>query len=87
MQSVEKSQYEKINNAGTMSLSGFKYADENGKTMNISTAEVQFNPSQVHLKQLNATTGKSDISVTGVLENFYGFIFRNQELKGNFNTF
>ncbi|WP_338647289.1 AsmA-like C-terminal region-containing protein [Flavobacterium sp. KS-LB2] len=85
MQSVEKSQYENINNAGTMSLSGFKYADENGKTMNISTAIVQFNPSQVNLKQLNATTGKSDISVTGVLENFYGFIFRNQELKGNFN--
>ena len=84
MQSVEKSQYENINNAGTMSLSGFQYADENGKTMNISTAVVQFNPSQVNLQQLNATTGKSDISVTGVLENFYGFIFRNQELKGNF---
>jgi hypothetical protein len=32
-----------INNAGTMSLSGFQYADENGKTMNISTAVVQFN--------------------------------------------
>ena len=85
MQSVEKSEYENINNAGTMSLSGFKYADENGKTMNISTAVVQFNPSRVNLQQLNATTGKSDISVTGVLENFYGFIFRNQELKGNFN--
>jgi hypothetical protein len=85
MQSVEKSQYEKINNAGNMSLSGFNYADENGKTMNISTALVQFNPSQVNLKELKATTGKSDISVTGVLENFYGFIFRNQELKGNFN--
>ena len=85
MQSVEKSQYQNINNAGTMSLSGFNYVDENGKTMNISTALVQFNPSQVNLKQLNATTGKSDISVTGVLENFYGFIFRNQELKGNFN--
>ncbi|MBC5862408.1 AsmA-like C-terminal region-containing protein [Flavobacterium turcicum] len=84
MQSVEKSEYEKINNAGTMSLSGFKYADENGKTMNISTAVVQFNPSQVNLKQLNATTGRSDISVSGILENFYGFIFRNQELKGNF---
>jgi hypothetical protein len=32
MQSVEKSQYENIN-AGTMSLSGFQYADENGKTI------------------------------------------------------
>jgi hypothetical protein len=85
MLSVEKSQYENIKNAGTMSLSGFKYVDENGKAMNISTALVQFNPSQVNLKQFNATTGKSDISITGVLENFYGFIFRNQELKGNFN--
>jgi hypothetical protein len=37
------------------------------------------------LKQFNATTGKSDLSVTGILENFYGFIFKNQELKGNFN--
>ncbi len=85
MQSVEKSQYQNIKNAGTMSLSGFKYADENGKTMNISNALVQFNPSEVHLQQFNATTGKSDLSVTGVLENFYGFMFRNQELKGNFN--
>lgn len=85
MESVEKSQYQNINNAGTMSLSGFKYADVNGKTMNISNALVQFNPSQVNLKQFNATTGKSDISVTGVLENFYGFIFKKQELKGNFN--
>ncbi len=85
MQSVEKSQYQNIDNAGTMSLSGFNYVDENGKTMNISNALIQFNPSQVNLKQLNATTGKSDISVTGVLENFYGFMFKNQELKGNFN--
>ena len=84
MASVEKSEYQKINNAGTMSLSGFNYADENGKTMKISTALVQFNPSKVNLKQFDATTGKSDISITGVLENFYGFIFRNQELKGNF---
>ena len=85
MQSVEKSQYQNIDNSGTMSLSGFKYADENGKTMNISQATVQFNPSRVNLQQFDATTGKSDLSVTGVLENFYGFMFRNQELKGNFN--
>jgi len=85
MQSVEKSQYQNINNAGTMSLSGFKYTDENGKSMNISTAEIVFNPSRVNLKQFKASTGKSDLSVTGVLENFYGFIFKNQNLQGNFN--
>jgi hypothetical protein len=85
MASVEKSQYQNINNAGTMSLSGFNYTDENGKGMNISNALVQFNPSVVKLKEFKATTGKSDINVTGVLENFYGFIFKNQDLKGNFN--
>jgi hypothetical protein len=52
MQSVEESQYDKINNAGTMSLSDFNYADENGKTMTISNAMIQFNPSQVNLKNL-----------------------------------
>jgi hypothetical protein len=85
MASVEKSDYQKIDNAGTMSLSGFKYVDENGKTLNISNALVQFDPSQVNLKEFNASTGKSDLSVTGVLENFYGFIFKNQNLQGNFS--
>ncbi len=85
MKSVETNQYQNIYNAGKMSLSGFKYTDENGKVMTISNALVQFNPSTVNLKEFKATTGKSDMNVTGVLENFYGFVFRNQELKGNFN--
>lgn len=85
MKSVEESKYENINNAGTMSLSGFKYVDENGKGMNVNSAMITFNPSRVNLQEFNATTGKSDINVTGVLDNFYGFIFRNQELKGNFD--
>jgi hypothetical protein len=85
MQSVEKSDYASIKNAGTIDLTGFNYTDEDGKTMKISRALVSFDPSRVNLKQFNATTGKTDLAVTGVLENFYGFVFKNQELKGNFN--
>lgn len=85
MASVENSQYQNIKNAGTMSLSGFKYTDENNKSMNISTAVVVFDPGKINLKQFNATTGKSDLAVNGVLENFYGFMFKKQELRGNFN--
>ena len=85
MQSVEKSQYENIKNAGTMSLSQFRYVDDKGKAMNISTAMVAFDPSRVNLKQFSATTGKTDLNVTGILDNFYGFMFKNQELRGNFN--
>ena len=85
MQSVEKSDYARIRNAGIMDLTGFNYTDENGKTMKISRALVSFDPSRVNLQQFNATTGKTDLAVNGVLENFYGFVFKNQELKGNFN--
>ena len=85
MQSVEKSDYARIRNAGIIDLTGFNYTDENGKTMKISRALVSFDPSRVNLQQFNATTGKTDIAVNGVLENFYGFVFKNQELKGNFN--
>ncbi|RXR29648.1 AsmA family protein [Flavobacterium piscinae] len=85
MQSVEKEQYQNIQNAGLVSVTGFKYTDENGKGMDISEAIVQFNPSRLNLQKFAAQTGKSDINVNGVLENFYGYLFNNQNLKGNFN--
>jgi hypothetical protein len=85
MESVTKSEYQNIDNSGTMSLSGFKYTDDKGKELAISQATVQFNPSRINLQEFRATTGKSDFNVTGVLDNFYGFLFKKQELKGNFN--
>lgn len=85
MAAVEKSDYARIKNAGTIDLTGFRYTDETGKNMDISKVLVEFNPNRVNLKQFAAKTGKSDLAVNGVLENFYGFIFRNQNLQGNFN--
>lgn len=86
MQAVENSQYEKIDNRGSMSLSGFNYkADGMSKPMVINTAAIQFNPSRVTLEQFNAKTGSSDLAVTGTLDNFYGFLFKDQVLQGNFN--
>lgn len=85
MNSVKTNQYQNIKNAGNMRLSGFKYVDEKGKALNISTAAVAFNPSRVNLQEFKATTGKTDLNVTGTLDNFYGFLFSKQELKGNFD--
>jgi hypothetical protein len=85
MQSVEKSQYQNIQNSGSMNLTGFKYTDDKGKTLNINTAIVQFNPSRINLQELSAQTGKTDLNVNGTLDNFYGFLFKDQVLKGNFN--
>lgn len=86
MQAVEKSEYEKIQNNGTISLSGFNYSGDGlAKPILINQVDVAFNPSRISLNRFDAKTGGSDISVTGTLDNFYGFIFKDQVLKGNFN--
>lgn len=86
MLSVENSQYEKIQNSGSISLTGFNYSgDALAKPIQITQAAIQFNPSRISLNAFNAKTGSSDIAVTGTLDNFYGFIFKDQVLKGNFN--
>jgi AsmA-like C-terminal region len=85
MKSVETSQYQNIQNAGNMILTGFNYTgDGMAKPVQISKAAIVFNPNQIKLNQFNATTGKSDLQLTGTLDNFYGFVFKNQILKGNF---
>lgn len=86
MQSVEKSEYEKMQNNGSMSLSGFTYSGEGlPNPIDITQASIQFNPSRITLSEFKAKTGKSDIAVSGTLDNFYGFIFKDQTLKGNFD--
>jgi hypothetical protein len=86
MLSVEKSQYQNIQNSGTVSLTGFNYeGPEMAKPFKINQANVAFNPNHINLSKFDAITGSSDIQVNGTLDNFYGFLFKNQILKGNFN--
>lgn len=86
MLSVEQEKYENVKAQGTLNLTGFKYeGEELAKPLVISEADLKFNPSYVALNKFDATTGKSDVQATGSLDNFYGFLFKDQVLKGNFN--
>lgn len=84
MKSVETKAYQNIKSNGTLQINGFDYKDENGKLMAIKMAKLNFTPSQLNLESFEAKTGKSDISVTGKLENFFGYLFNNQIITGNF---
>ncbi len=85
MESVEKGNYQQIKNTGKLSLKGFTYdGDELANTLIIDKTSITFNPNHIKLTAFDAKTGDSDIHVTGDLENFYGFLFKKQELKGTF---
>ena len=85
MQSVEKSAYQNIRNSGSLSLKGFHYeTEEMAKPLEIQEAALVFNPNQVRLNAFELKTGTTDVRATGTLDNFYGFVFGKQKLKGNF---
>lgn len=86
MNSVEKSQYQNIQNNGMIKLTGFQYeGEEMAKPFKINNTEVAFNTNQIRLNAFDAKTGDSDLQINGVLDNLYGFLFKKQVLKGNFN--
>ncbi len=85
MKSVEESRYDNMQNSGTMTISGFNYQDGNSQALSINRASVKFDTYKINLENLEASTGRSDLKIQGVLENFYGFMFKKQVLKGNFN--
>ena len=92
MNSIEKGKYENIKNAGTINVSDFKYDGKDvAKAFYIKKTGISFNTNTIKLNEFDAKTGDSDVSITGNLDNFYGFLFKNQVLKGDFtlksNTF
>lgn len=85
MATIENEQYEKTQNEGSLVLSGFEYASNEMKhPVAISEADVAFNPKTVALNKFDAKTGSTDISASGTIENLLGFMFNDENVKGDF---
>lgn len=85
MNSIEKGLYQNVKNSGIISLTDFKYDGKDvANTFFINKTEIRFNTNSIQLNDFDAKTGNSDVSIKGKLDNFYGFLFKKQELKGNF---
>tara|TARA_R110002049_G_scaffold86004_5_gene218644 strand:- start:2596 stop:5253 length:2658 start_codon:yes stop_codon:yes gene_type:complete len=86
MNSIDKGNYQNIKNKGNITVSNFKYKGEDvANPFYIDKTSVTFNTNTIKLEEFNAKTGASDLAIQGNLENFYGFLFKDQKLKGNFN--
>ncbi|QOD61237.1 AsmA-like C-terminal region-containing protein [Polaribacter haliotis] len=85
MNSVDKGNYQNIKNKGNIAVSNFKYKGEDvANEFIIDKTSVTFNTNTIKLEEFKAKTGSSDIDISGNLENFYGYLFKDQQLKGNF---
>ena len=86
MNAIEKKNYQKIKNSGTIGVNNFKYDSKDvANPFYIDETKISFNTKSIQLKEFKAKTGGSDLAIKGQIDNFYGFIFKDEVLKGNFN--
>ncbi len=92
MATIEAKKYENTRTSGQLQLRDFEYSSATlANPVKISTVSMGFNPQTVQLKELTGVTGKTDFSATGTISNLLGFLFNDENVKGNFelksNTF
>ena len=86
MESVDKERYDKIDARGTASLTNFNYDAGFKNELKVANASLALQPGTFTLKDLNATTGQTDIKASGNIQNLIPFLMSKQDLKGRFNV-
>jgi len=83
---VEASRYDKLPTSGTASLKDFKFnSSDLPYGVTITQADAVFDPKKIELKNTLGTIGKSDFAVSGAINNYIGYVFGNETIKGNIN--
>nr|WP_026754626.1 AsmA-like C-terminal region-containing protein [Sediminibacter sp. Hel_I_10] len=87
MDAIDTNAYDRIKASGTMNLSDFLFSSEAlASPLQISKADMNFNPSTVTLNSFDAKTGSSDFKATGTINNLLGFMLSDKKLQGNFKV-
>ncbi|MBC8385744.1 MAG: hypothetical protein H8E57_09545, partial [Candidatus Cloacimonetes bacterium] len=85
MSSIEKQQYEKFRIDGNIKLSAFKFKSKDfPQEILIKNSSLNFSPKFVELVSFDSKIGKSDFKLSGKIENFLPFVFKNELIKGIF---
>ncbi len=84
--SIQNQDLEKFEASGTLAAENFHYKDpvnlKQGTTLN---SELSFNPATVELKSLKGQVGMSDFDLNGKIDNLFGYMLKDELLKGVFN--
>ena len=84
MSDIEEERYEDFNAAGSMRLTAFRYSDEAFPLeVHIPGAALDFSPRFVELSNLRMELGRSDITMSGRLENFIPYVFNDGTVRGS----
>lgn len=80
---IDKEEYDKINMAGTMNVSGVDYVSKDYPGgVKVSNAALTFNPKNITLNSLKAEYLKSVFTASGSLDNAIGYALKDEPIAG-----
>ncbi|KAG1657635.1 hypothetical protein GQR58_023308 [Nymphon striatum] len=86
MASIENNKYENTQTTGSMSLANFEYnSAEMANPVKLEATALTFNPNTVTLNKMVGSSGQTDFNATGTINNFLGYMFNDENVKGNFD--
>ncbi len=86
LSALETENYEAFKADGTLLISDMVYkAKDLPGDVAIKTMLLRFSPQNLSLESLDAKMGKSDFQMAGKIDNYLGYVFREELLKGEFN--
>ncbi len=81
---IEKEQYDKFQASGNMSVRNMLVAMTGYPEVKINDAGFEFTPAYAAITNASMNVdGKSDFNITGRLENYIPYVFKNETIKGN----
>ncbi|MEN6502746.1 MAG: AsmA-like C-terminal region-containing protein [Tenuifilaceae bacterium] len=83
---LKEKEYDKFNAEGSLNISNFTLTGcDSTRQVKVGELIVNFSPKFVELQNLKSSLGSSDMQLSGKLENFIPFVFRNEALQGQLN--
>lgn len=82
MSDIEKNRYEQIRARGTVVVEGMDLTLPNLPAVNIRRAAATITPAAMTLGEFGVKVGRSDLSATGQLSNYIGYLLRGDVLTG-----
>ena len=85
LSALDREAYDEFSATGDVKISDLDYQDsEMPYSVSIQSASMNFSPQYVALEEFSSTIGKSDLSLTGRIDNFLAYYLRDDPLKGRF---
>lgn len=83
---LENEDYESFKAAGSLALSEFHYESEDlPDGVDVNDMLFEFSPESLALKNMEGKMGRTDFKMNGNIENYMGYFFYDESLKGAFD--